>query len=140
MVIIFITALPMNATGRPRSLQFLDGYYDNDPNASVTMVKGKSLKDYSLEEYRGLTLVYTPEECEKIEEAVKADSNTATDKETSYRKGKLYYAFLTLPKSKEGNNRYLFYLNQTLAKGDKIILIYMEGKAPPEKIKKLIKK
>ena len=67
------------------------------------------------------------------------DSRSATDREVSYRDGRIYYAFLTL-KPIKGKNRYVFYLNQNLAGGDKIILIYMSGKADANKIKKMIKK
>lgn len=143
-VLIFITLcflfLHLQAASPPAAMKYLDGYFNNDSNAAVTVVIGKALKSYNLDEYRGLTLTYTPENADKIEEAVKIDATTAVDKEVSYRKGKLYYAFLTLPQERDGKNRYLFFLNQTLAKGNKLILIYMKGKASADKIKKMIKK
>lgn len=129
----------LHAASSPAAMKYLDGYFNNDSNAAVTVVMGKALNSYDLDEYRGLTLTYTAENADKIEEAVKTDANTAIDKEIAYRKGKLYYAFITLPPEK-GKNRYLFYLNQTLAKGNKLILIYMKGKASADMIKKMIKK
>lgn len=121
------------------SMKYLDGYFYGDPGASETTVKGDALKKFALKEYRGLTLQYSKEAESLLETAVKSDAQIADDKEVSYRKGKLYYAFLTLPR-KGRNNRYLFYLNQTLAKGNQLILIYMEGEASAQKIKKMIKK
>lgn len=35
--------------------------------------------------------------------------------------------------------RYIFYLNRHLKKGDKIILVYIEGTASQDEVKKLIK-
>lgn len=140
MILAMVVAFHSQAAGPPASLKYLDGHFDNDPNAALTVVMGKPLKEYNLDEYRGLTLKYTPEKAQGIEESVVKDSQSAVDKEMSYRKGKLYYAFLTLPITHDGKNRYLFYLNQTLAKGDKVILIYMCGKASTDKIRKLIKK
>lgn len=136
----FFIFIHLHGATTPAAMKYLDGYFNNDSNAAVTVVMGKALNSYDLDEYRGLTLTYTAENADKIEEAVKTDANTAIDKEIAYRKGKLYYAFITLPPEKGGKNRYLFYLNQTLAKGNKLILIYMRGKASAEKIKKMIKK
>ncbi len=139
-ILAMVVALQSQASGPPAAMKFLNGYFDNDPDAALTVVMGKPLKEYNLDEYRGLTLKYSQEKASKIEEAVVKDSQEAVDKEMSYRGGKLYYAFLTLPAGRDAKNRYLFYLNQTLAKGDKVILIYMCGKASAEKIRKLIKK
>ena len=50
-----------------------------------------------------------------------------------------YYAFLSLP-CPGSDHRYVLYLNQTLAGGKRIILIYMEGSAGPESIKAMLKK
>lgn len=140
LILFSILTMHCHAASPPAAMKYLDGYFNDNPDAAVTVVIGNSLKSYDLDEYRGLTLKYNPEDAGKIEEAVKADVRSAIDKEVSYRKGKLYYAFLTLPPSGRGKNCYLFFLNQTLAKGDKLILIYMSGKASADKIRKMIKK
>ena len=140
LILTVMMAVTMQAVSPPASLKYLDGYFNKDPDAAVTVVTGKPLKSYSLDEYRGLTLTYSPEKAAIIEEAVKHDMKAAQDKEVAYRKGQLYYAFLTLPAPGGDKRRYIFYLNQTLAKGNKIILIYMSGKASADQIKKMIKK
>ncbi len=139
-LLFIISALVCFATEPPASLKYLDGYFSNNPDASVTVVMGKTLKSYDLDEYRGLTLVHSPESAILLETAVKKDAAGAIDKELAYRQGNLYYAFLTLPTVEDGKYRYIFFLNQTLAKGNKLILIYMKGKASADKIKKMIKK
>ena len=139
LIMASVVTLVAQAASPPSSVKFLDGYFDKDPSAAVTVVTGKPLKSYNLEEYRGLTILHTPEKASMIETTVKQDAAKAEDKEISYRKGSLYYAFLTLPPL-QGKKQYLFYLNQTLAKGDKVILIYMRGDASADKIRKMIKK
>lgn len=142
-VIIFIVALlaALSAAAAPplRCERLLDGHYRTNPNASETIVSGKALKPYDLDCYHGLTIVDAPDEAKVIELAVNRDSDRAVDREVSYREGKLYYAFLTIkPEGKK--NRYIFYLNQHLSGGNKIILIYMSGNAGTEKIKSMLKK
>ena len=139
IAILTVCAAAAWAAEPPASLGILNSHYSADPGVSKTIVTGKSLKRYNLEESRGLTLADKPEKAEAIEKAVAHDARNANDREISYRDGKIYYAFLTL-KPKDDKNRYLFYLNQHLAGGNKIILIYMSGKADSESIKKMIKK
>lgn len=123
----------------PAVTTYLNGRPHKDAKASEAVVTGSALKPYDLDEYRGLTLTDSPAEAAKIEKAVVTDARTAADREISYRDGKIYYAFLTLP-PRDGRNRYVFYLNQHLVGGDKIVLIYMRGKADAAQIKKMIKK
>ena len=81
-------------------------------------------------------------QAEIIENLVVKDGAKAIDKEVEYRNGQLYYGFYTLPKYKR-SNRYIFFLNQNLARKSPknvVTLIYMEGEASAERIKKLIRK
>ena len=81
-------------------------------------------------------------QAEIIESLVVKDGAQAIDKEVEYRNGQLYYGFYTMPKSKR-SNRYIFFLNQNLARKSPkniVTLIYMEGGASADKIKKLIRK
>ena len=65
----------------------------------------------------------------------------ALDKEVAFRNGRLYYGYYTLKPMSDGElNRYLFYLNQHAVGKDKLILIYIEGKAGRADVKKMLKK
>lgn len=139
LMAMLLVAVYAAAVEPPATSRYLNGHFHGNAKASETEVTGSALKPYDLDVYRGLTLVDSPEAAEAIEKAVATDSRSATDREVSYRDGRIYYAFLTL-KPIKGKNRYVFYLNQHLAGGDKIILIYMSGKADANKIKKMIKK
>ncbi len=134
-----LMALCAMAVEPPATSRYLNGHFRDNANARETVVTGKALKPYDLDVYRGLTVADSPDAATTLEKAVAIDARDASDCEISYRDGRIYYAFLTL-KQREGKNRYVFYLNQHLVGGDKIILIYMSGKANAAQIKKMIKK
>lgn len=118
--------------------QLFDGRYHDDPQASETQITGDKLARYSLSLYRSLTFTDMPEMASVIEPLVIKDGAKAENREVSYRDGGLYYGFYQLfPRN--GLQRYIFYLNQNLNKGNKIILIYLEGVASRDKIKQMLK-
>ena len=138
IIALLVASVAARAAGPAACSKLLTGYRGNE-GAAETIVTGKALKPYNLEVYQGLTLTDMPGEAARFEAAVAADSRNAADREMTYRAGRLYYAFITL--SPEGSkNRYIFYLNQHPAGGDKIILIYMSGKADSDSIKKMLKR
>ena len=78
----------------------------------------------------------------RYKKAVGATEIIVTGSQVEYRNGQLYYGFYTMPKRKS-ENRYIFFLNQNLARKtpkNAVTLIYMEGEASADKIKKLIRK
>ena len=74
----------------------------------------------------------------RIERSVKQDGAHAISREVQFKDKRLYYGFYELP-DRDGSNRYLFYLNQLAAGGNKVIVIYMEGSASLEQVKKMLK-
>lgn len=124
--------------------KLFDGQFRDDKNAVETIITGDPLYDYNLGYYHSLSLSNDSTKVSLLEPLVTKDGATAVNKEVSYRGGRLYYAFYTLPpvKNKLGLNinRYIFYLNQYAVGRDGVILIYMSGSATREQVKKLIKK
>lgn len=118
--------------------ELFDGRYHDEPRASETQISSDKLDRYSLSLYRSLTLTDMPEAAATIEPLVTRDAAKAVDREVSYRDGGLYYGFYQL-QPRHGVQRYLFYLNQNRNKGNKIILIYLEGTASRDKIKAMLK-
>ncbi|MBD5228766.1 MAG: hypothetical protein HDS69_01800 [Bacteroidales bacterium] len=118
--------------------ELFDGRYHDDPRASETLIEGEKLSNYQLTLYRSLTLTDMPAEAAEIVPLVTRDAAKAVDREVSYRDGGLYYGFYQL-KSRGGKNCYLFYLDQNRNGGNKIILIYLEGRASRDKIKQMLK-
>lgn len=140
-----VLSLAVNAQGRLH-INELFGKYRNLPGVVEVYVTGKEAKAVNLDVYRSLSMPSSASEVKDVEQKIVKDGAAAMDKEIEYRGGRLYYGFYVLKPIKvedERRNRYLFYLNQSLAKKnpvDKITMIYMEGKAGVDCIKSLIKK
>ncbi|MBQ6167732.1 MAG: hypothetical protein IJK41_09945 [Muribaculaceae bacterium] len=142
IAVMTLVALPVLAQSGLNINALFDGRYKTNPYAAEYIVTGPAAWDIDLEVYHSLK-VTQKEQQELIESLVNKDGATAVDKEVQLRNGKLYYGFYTLSKTKKGRNRYIFFLNQNLAKKtpkNMVTLIYMEGKATPTQIKKLIRK
>ena len=142
ITVLALTTLPAVAQSGLNINALFDGRYKKNPYATELIVTGPSAQEIGLEVYHSLK-VTEKEQQDLIERLVSKDGATAIDKEVQLRNGKLYYGFYTLSKTKKGRNRYIFFLNQNLAKNapkNMVTLIYMEGNASPEKIKKLIRK
>ena len=124
--------------------KLFDGQFRDDKNAVETIITGDPLYEYDLSYYHSLSLSNDSTKVSLLEPLVTKDGATAINKEVSYRGGRLYYAFYTLP-PRNGKlgirvNRYIFYLNQYAVGRNGVILIYMSGGATSEQVKKLIKK
>lgn len=118
--------------------ELFDGRFRSDSDVKETIIKSSDLEDYDLTLYHSLTLTGKPDLVGIIEPLVSRDGTSASDREVSYRNGHLYYGFYSL-RPKGDKNRYIVYLNQHPAGGNKIILIYLEGEASADKVKKMIK-
>ena len=121
--------------------RLFDGRYKKAPGATEIIVTGSHAREIGLSIYHSVS-VTDKTQAEIIENLVVKDGVQAIDKEVEYRNGQLYYGFYTMSKQKS-SNRYIFFLNQNLARKSPksiVTLIYMEGSASANKIKKLIRK
>ena len=145
ITIIILTCLltTMAAMAQPglNINRLFDGRYKKAAGATEIIVTGVQAREIGLTLYHSVS-VTDKTQAEIIENLVVKDGAKAVDKEVEYRNGQLYYGFYTLPKLKR-INRYIFFLNQNLARKspkNNVTLIYMEGVASPDEIKKLIRK
>lgn len=114
--------------------------YRDMPDATETILTRKNLRDVSLSLYHGITVKKHPELAGELEAMVARDGAKALNKEVRYASGHLYYGFYSLP-ARGGLNRYILYLNTHLKPGgDKIMLLYLEGRASVDDVKRLIDK
>ncbi len=121
--------------------RLFDGRYKKASGATEIIVTGVQAREIGLTVYHSLS-VTDKNQAELVEGLVVKDGAKAVDKEVEYRNGQLYYGFYTMPKQKH-SNRYIFFLNQNLARKSPknvVTLIYMEGFANQDEIKKLIRK
>lgn len=108
--------------------------YSNNENSTETYITGDALDVPGLKIYRSLVIQNTPEAAEEIAAAVIKDGAKASSRKVKYIDGKLYYAqYMLAPKGKD--NRYIFYVNAHLKGGNRILLLYMSGKAKLNEIK-----
>ncbi len=119
----------------------LAGVYHKYDNVNEVIVKGRRLDAYNLSLYHSLIVKNDEGLFRRMEQLVRADGEKANDKEVACIGERLYYAFYSLPPVK-GCHRYIFFKNSSLKKGgeNNATLIYMEGKASVEELKKMFKK
>ena len=140
MTCLLTTMAAMAQTGLNINRLF-DGRYKKAAGATEIIVTGVQAREIGLTIYHSLS-VTDKSQAELVEGLVIKDGAQAIDKEVEYRNGQLYYGFYMMKKSKR-DNRYIFYLNQNLARKSPkniVTLIYMEGLATQDEIKKLIRK
>jgi len=139
IVLMLATAITAYAQEGLTIGQLFDGRFRSDQHVMETHITGGQLNKHHLDIYRSLSL-FRPDAstAENLEKTVRQDGAHARSREIQYKNGKLYYGFYQLPRH-GGNNRYLFYLNQLASGGDKIIIIYMEGTATREQVKKMLR-
>ena len=142
-IIILLTLIyAVTAASAQNSLNigklFGDKYRQNE-NTTETIISGDALKGTGLDFYRSLVINGSPKLADEISSTVMKDGNDAVSREVKYIDGKIYYArFMLKPERK--SNRYILFLNTHLKGGNRIMLLYMTGKADLEEIKKLINK
>jgi len=117
-----------------------DGRYRDRTDAVEVHYEGRRLRKYRLTLFRSLTLTPTPQEVRSIEKMVQADGARAEVKEVA-RGNRLYYGFYQMP-GPAGGHRYVFYRNDALRlrPHGKLTLIYMEGTASLEDLKRAFSK
>ena len=143
--IIILTCLLASVAARAQDGlnidRLFDGRFKKATGATEIIVTGQQAREIGLMIYHSLS-VTDKGQAELVESMVVKDGVQAKDKEVEYRNGQLYYGFYTMKPVKR-NNRYIFFLNQNLARKspkNTVTLIYMEGSANADKIKKLIRK
>lgn len=108
--------------------------------AKEVYITGRKLRSYNLTAYRSFSIDInskTKAAGKEIELAVRKDGRNAVDKEMVELAGRLYFAIYSLKQTDSKQNRYLFYKNNALKKeGGDIVIIYMEGSATLEEIRR----
>lgn len=118
--------------------QLFDGRYRKQKNVVETIITGGAMQSaYGIDVYHSVTITGKPQEAKNIEPKVTKDGAKATSREVYFHDGALYYGFYQLPPA-GGRNRYILYLNRGRGQRNKLMLVYIEGKAPAHVIKQLL--
>lgn len=134
---LLMTAVTMAAQVPDALSRLFDGRYRDNPSATETVITGEPLKPYSLSLFHSLQIQGDASQAVAIEKAVKADGARAKWKETVMKGGTLQSGVYELDGKRR--RRYILYLNTFADGGNDVTVIYLEGKALPEQIKKLIR-
>ena len=139
-IIIFMACIMLALTASAKKSEgvdaLFDGRYNSDPTATVTIVRG-GMESHGLDVYKSISLEKADaEDIASMEKAVLEEAHNIDNRKMIFTGGKLYFAFLDL--STRGRGKYVYYLNKQPKGGRKVILIYMEGKADVEEVKKLL--
>jgi hypothetical protein len=105
----------------------------------VTEVYGSSMAAYNLEYYRGISFQVDEALAQKVAALVEQDAKEAAVKETEKVGEFLTYA-LVQPNSSGRMNRYLCYQARKIGEKWKITLLYLEGVATLDDLKKMFDK
>lgn len=105
----------------------------------VTEARGSSMSDYKLDYYRGVTIMGEEDLIRQIASLVAMDAEAAPVKETETVGDMLTYA-LVQPASNGKTNRYLCYQARKLDDKWKLTLLYLEGPATLEDLRKTFEK
>ncbi|GEM_PF-4127936 len=115
---------------------------DEDNTVCVTM-KGKKVAQYNLTYFKSIAIEHpNAYQIERIEQAIRKDASSITNREERTSGSHIAYGFYCLTPNEKGQNRYVFYTNNSLLgkSGYKVTLIYLEGKATLTELKKHFKK
>lgn len=118
--------------------QLFSGSLDSDRDAVIVYLSGDALKGYNLTLFRSLDYHCNEQNVYQIERMVLSDSRKAGSREITRRNGHVTDAYLQFNLSKEGHKGYLFYRVRQAGSGKpyKLNVVYMEGKATLDQLKK----
>ena len=139
-LLLLMFALGAKAQNNMNIAKIFDGNYKKMKDVTQVNIKGGcELERYSLTLYRAFTVENNPSLAAEIEKLVVADGKKAIAKETKIKGGKLYYAVYTFEGDK-GTKKYMFYRNsksKSDPKSTTVTVVYMEGTASMEKLKRM---
>ncbi len=136
-IALIVTSIASAQTGLEIDRVFSKSYRGMK-GASETVLNNANLNKVKINLYHSISFTGHPELGPTVERLVSKDGRRAVSKEVRYKSGHIYYGFYRLPPL-NSLNRYILYLNGNLAGDNKIILLYLEGKASESQIKKLLK-
>lgn len=111
----------------------------NKEGSQVSEISGDILKDYHLNYYHGLTLPYDKSTHKYAVSLIEQDARQAQDVEKSYRNGNLSFCMLSF-EGKGNTNRYLIFYSNPTSKKPVLTLVYAEGKASGDDIRRMLKR
>lgn len=143
LAIVLAAMAPLSAQNGLHVAGAFGGTFQKQKDATEVLLRGYKVSAYNLSLYRSLVLSATNSNVIHIERMVRADGKCAVDKEVNTYGGHISYALYQL-KPENDLRRYIFYHNEAAStrkpSAPKITLIYMEGKATIDALKRSFSK
>lgn len=136
---LFLLGTSMNAQQDLKTYPVFQGEVVPGKMMVVTEVRGGGMATYKLDYYKGVSFQVGEELAAKVASLVEADAAATDDRETEKTGSLLTYALLQ-PKSEGRNNRYLCYQARPVDGQWKITILYLEGPATLEDLRKMFAK
>ena len=105
----------------------------------VTEVRGSSMAAYKLDYYRGVSFQADEALAKQVAALVESDAAATESAQTEKVSGFLTYA-LVQPVSRRKSNRFLCYQARPIGEEWKVTLLYLEGPATLEDLRKMFEK
>lgn len=140
MAALICIAVASSAQEQLQIAEFFSQEFMQRSGTSGVTLSNKKLDKYGIRLYRSVSVTDDMEMSQKMEKAVKHDGKQASQREVIFREGRLHFGFYALPPQSGGKglNRYMIYLDQNEEGKNKTTIIYLEGKAEPDKVQKFL--
>ena len=142
-ILLIITALllsvwTVSAQGDLQVGAVFDGKVVPQKALKETFIRSSQLDPYHLEQYHSVSFTGDDQALSEVSQRVLADAEKATDQEIHMDGGRLVYAILTF-ECTEHDNRFVCYQCVSKAGSYAITLVYMQGPATLDDLKKFFK-
>lgn len=123
LLILFVSVSELQAQEDLR-INTIFEKYGRRKGATMVVLSGKTLHEYHLDKYKGLTLEYTQDIINEIQHCLETDKKTAQNIKEVIDDGIITSGYYQLSELNSRVNRYILY---KMGSDGTITLIYMEG-------------
>ena len=135
---LLLTAWTASAQGDLNVGAVFDGKVVPAKAMKETFIRSSQLDPFNLEQYHSVSFTGDDQALSEVSQRVLADAEKATDQEIHMDGGRLVYAILTF-ECTEHDNRFVCYQCVSKAGSYAITLVYMQGPATLDDLKKFFK-
>ena len=141
LILIVLLLLPVWSASAQGDLQVgavFDGKVVPATAMKETFIRSSRLEAYHLEQYRSVSFSGDDRILAEVSRRVLADAEQASDQEIHMKEGRLTYAILTFGDG-DRDNRFICYQCVSKAGSHSITLVYMDGPATLDDLRKLFR-
>lgn len=138
LLMLFPWLSSMAQSGLHSNKFFTEPVFTKAEGSKVSEVSGDALRDFNLSYYHGVSINSYKAALDYVVSLIEQDARQASNVEKSYRNGTLAFSILSFEGAKK--NRYLIYSLGAKNNKPTITMVYAEGRATLDDIKRMLKK